>query len=128
MHNIIIPKSKLLRKYILSFNVLNREETENGLTYYGFPQRGITIGFFKHAQIKIDNNELIISKDENQKPKVILLGKYINSLKVTYTDFVEKISIHFTEIGIHYFFRDYFKNFAPKIVQFIDLDKFNRNL
>ncbi len=128
MHNIIIPESKLLKKHILSFNTLNKSETKNGLSYYAFPQRGISIGFFKQAQIEIDNNELIISKNENQKPKAILLGKFVNPLKITYTDFVEKISIHFTEVGIHYFFSNYFTTFAPESVQSIDLDVFNKDL
>lgn len=128
MHDIIIPKSELLKKYILSFNVLKEAAAKNGLSYYGFPQRGISIGFLKQAQIEINNNGLTISKNEGQKPKAILLGKYVNPLKLTYTDFVEKISIHFTEVGINYFFRDYFKKFAPKTVQAIDLEKFNEKL
>ena len=128
MHKIIIPKSNLLKKYILSFNILNKEDAKNGLTYHAFPQRGTTIGFVKESQIEIENNELIISKNKNQKPKAILLGKYVNPLKLTYTGFVEKISIHFTEVGIHYFFSNYFTTFAPESIQSIDLDEFNKNL
>ncbi len=128
MHEVIIPKSELLRKYILSFNILMKEEAENGLNYYGFPQRGISIGFLKQAEVTIDGNEFIISKNEDEKPKAILFNKFVNPVKIIYKGYVEKISIHFTEVGIHYFFYDYFKKFADEIILAIDLEVFNKDL
>jgi len=121
MHHVIIPQDDLLRKHILSFNTLIEFDSNIPLSYYAFPQRGITMGFFKKSDITFIRNEIVISRNPFAKPKALLLGKYLGPLKITYQCHVEKISIHFDETGVNQFFENYFTCFAKNIIQIVEL-------
>ncbi len=119
LHQIILPKSELLKKYIVSFNVLNKFEQPKSIIYHAFPQRGTTIGVFENSQIEIDKKEIIISKNPSN-PKIIFLGKYLRPLKIKYKGHVKKISIHFTETGINYFFPNYYLTLGKNDIQIVN--------
>lgn len=125
LHKIIVPKSEKLKKYILSFNVLSPFTDEDEVSYTAFPQRGITVGFFKQSKIRVEDERIIIESDPSSAEKVIFLNKFCSPLKVTYKDFVPKISIHFSELGVNYFFPNYFKNLNKNRLQVEDLSGLN---
>jgi len=128
MHHIDLPKTELLKEHILSFNTSTENSLKNGVCYYAFPQRGTTIGFFRNALIKVCNDEITISHNEYEKLQVVFLGKYVKPIKVRYVDYVEKFSIHFTELGVHSFFPNYFEKYAPLAIQSLPLASFDSHL
>ena len=66
-----------------------------------------------------------VDKNLSESPKLVLLGKLLNPLKICYSNHVEKISIHFTETGINYFFSDYFQKIPKETIQVVDLKVLN---
>lgn len=122
LHTVIIPRSDLLHRYIYSFNVLNFFSEEE-IKYTAFPQRGITVGFFKEADIKIEGNKIQIRKNPKATPKAILLNKYLCPLQITYHDYVEKISVHFKEAAVHAFFPSYFNRFSGEKARVVELEE-----
>ncbi len=122
LHTVIIPGSDLLHRYIYSFNVLNFFSEEEK-KYTAFPQRGVAVGFFKEADIKVEGNKIQIRKNPKATPKAVLLNKYLCSLQITYHDFVEKISVHFKESAVHAFFPNYFEGFSNEQALVVELEE-----
>ncbi|MDF1699356.1 MAG: helix-turn-helix domain-containing protein [Saprospiraceae bacterium] len=110
MHNFYIPQSDLLSDNVISINTL--KEFKDNLTYYAFPPKGDTIGFFEESDILINDNEIIISKNKKSTPKTIFIGKHARLLKIRYKTHVKKISVHFKEFTINHFFKNYFELFG----------------
>lgn len=125
IHEIITPKSELLKKYITSFNVLNELDLNREIIYSAFPQRGITVVFFKNAQIDVVENAVKIEFIESHKCSVVQLGKFLSPIKVHYKNYGPKISIHFSETGVNYFFPNYFKDFSAQNIRVYPLEKFD---
>lgn len=118
MYETIVPKSTLLQKHLISIDLLRNTGNEFPLKYYAFPQKGNTIAILKNTKIIISENEIRFSKDTNEPLKVLFLGRYLNPLKLVYEEFVNEISLNFSETGIHYFFSE-----SPNQIQTINLNK-----
>ena len=110
MHNFFIPQSDLLSENVVSLNTL--KEFNDDLTYYAFPPKGATIGFFEKSDVLINDNEIIISPNKHATPKTVFIGKHAQLIKVRYKSYVKKVSIHFKEFAINHFFKNYFTLFG----------------
>jgi len=122
-HQIVLPKSDVLKEYIQSFNILKEfASDQKSITYYTFPQSGTDISFFKASRIHISENEIEISSDPSQKPVAVFLGKYLTPLKVRYKGYVQKIAVHFTDTGVNYFFPNFYSTSGKKNIQSFSLE------
>ncbi|MCG8577928.1 MAG: AraC family transcriptional regulator [Flavobacteriales bacterium] len=114
------PKSAELKKHIRNFDIIKQSnEIEKGVSYYAFPQRGVTISFLNKAKVQYKQNEMVISPDDTAEPIILFLGKYLQPLKLSYTAYVQEISLNFSESGISYFFDDYFNTLGKEDIQLI---------
>lgn len=126
MHKTITPQSKLLQKFILSFNVLE-DFSQHGNDYCIFPKKGITILFTRHAQIDIKEDNIHLSKNTQSESKMLIAGRYLKGLNISYSQHVQEIAIQFTELGVNYFFPDYFSMLSQKGMHTRSLIDFGMN-
>jgi len=123
LHQVFKPKSDILKQHIISFNVLSDFSPKKEIIYTAFPQRGITVGFFKDSHISFKNNKITIKSDLSASGKITKLHKFISPLKVHYKDFVPKISIHFSELGVNHFFPNYFNEVRDKGYHLMEIEE-----
>jgi len=110
------PKSELLRKYILGFNMF--EECENfDLSYFVFPQFGSTLELFENTQISKHSKGIKIAPVTDTRGKnsysVAIFGKYTEPVSFNYEGYVNGFGINFKPTGINYFFDKSYKKIAP---------------
>ena len=118
MYQVIYPKSEILKKHIISFNILEGGNDFEKLTYLVFPQKGATIGIFKNADIEAEQTNINL-KASSSGVSYGFLGKYLVPLELTYHHFIKEIGINFTATGINYFFDNYFTELAPNEIQIL---------
>lgn len=118
MYEIFIPQSKILKKYIHSFFVMN--EFEGSLNYLAFPQLGTIMGLYKNSNISFGDNYIKISKSEKPNTQIILLGKYKLPIQLNYPEFLPEVSINFSPTGLNYFFNEDIGELANKEAQLVD--------
>ena len=120
MYEVYKPESPLLRKHIVSFNILKKEKDFEKINYFVFPQKGTTIGILMNAGIYFDNFSLKLKKSEKSKIRILLFGKYLMPLYLQYENFIEELSINFTPAGLNYFFSKNSRELAPENMQLLD--------
>ena len=116
----IKPRSAVLKRYILSYTLL-ADQSPFPLNYCAFPQPGTSLAFFSGAGIAIDNNKLVISPAAGRPVQPVVLGKYLMPLLISYTGFVQEISINFRPAAINQFFDIPFSQLAPCPIQEIEV-------
>ena len=119
MFNEIKPKSGILRKYIMTYNVL-REQSQFPANYFAFPHTYNIVTFFNNTAIEISENELTLSGNSGQSSQVVILGRYLWPLKIKYQNFVDEISINFKPLSVNHFFDMPFSSLAPHYIQKIE--------
>jgi len=123
MHIALKPKSKLLRKYIIHYNNLLHEDTKD-LNYFVFPNTGCTLVF--NQGISVVNSEYAsyatANKDEGNN--ILLMGKYTTPVFLSFSGFINQLSINFHPNGINHFFDKPYKVMAPNNFQIISSDGF----
>mgnify|MGYP000170950054 CR=1 FL=1 len=112
MYEVFTPKSKALQKHIFNFCVL--KEFDNSVNYLAFPQLGTSIAFFSQSNFTLNDRFISISKAQEKKSKILVLGKYKLPLQLKYTEYAPEISINFTPTGLNYFFGENTGVIAPK--------------
>lgn len=115
MYEVIYPKSDILKKYIVSYNILKQTNSDT-INYHAFPQLGTTIAFLNNANIIFENEKLEFSSKKNCI-QALFFGKYLSPINIKYHNFVNEISVNFTAVGVNYFFKNYFTDIAPNNIQ-----------
>lgn len=119
MYEVFKPKSEILKKHIVSFNILRNDVDFEKKNYFVFPQYGTTIGIFKNTDVEIFESQLNISASEKKNSKIVVFGKYLVPLYLQYENFVDEVSINFTPTGLNYFFSESLSEVAPENIQFL---------
>ena len=117
----IFPKSELLRKHILGFNMFEKRDDFN-LRFFAFPQFGSTIEIFKNTKINRASSGIKLtpinnSGNEKDTYSIEILGKYSEPLFYFFEGYVDGFAINFNSVGINYFFDKSYKKIAPKNFQ-----------
>ena len=124
-----LPKSEVLRKHILNFNMFEKSKDFN-LHFFAFPQFGSTIELFKNTKVKRTSSGITLTPIKNSHNKntcsIEILGKYSEPVFYYFEGFADGFAINFNPVGINYFFEKSYKKIAPKNFQeFSDL-KWNK--
>lgn len=118
----IRPRSSLLNRYIISYNLL-AEQPSLPLHYCAFPQPGTSLAFFTQTAIQTGKTDITFSPGAtDSRTRAIVLGKYLSPLIIRYTGWVNEISINFKPAAINHFFGIPFRRLAPGAIQEITLD------
>jgi AraC-like DNA-binding protein len=117
----IQPKSELLRKHILGFNMFEKRKDFN-LNFFAFPQLGSTVELYENALITRSANEMRVTpvKDTGRKKStysIEILGRYTAPIFISYEGYVNGFAINFKPLGINYFFDKSYKAIAPSNFQ-----------
>ena len=112
----ILPKSKILQKYIECFYVFNCESTLQ-LRYLAFPHYNTGLSFFMGVDIQRKDFQVNLVESSDLKVKIELLGKYINPLMIHYSGKIQEISIVFKPLGINRFLRENYHSITPNFSQ-----------
>lgn len=105
------PKSAQLKPLINEFNLLEYEPGSK-VSYFAFPQKGSTICVMNNADVKFDEQAAWVTEKKDNFP-ILLLGKYIKPVQLTYQPIIDELAINFTPLGINYFFGPAFSELAP---------------
>lgn len=124
MYNIYIPKSEILRKYISEFTVL-KKGNDKPLNYIAFPHCVSSIAFYSNASIKYDTSKIIIDETDRNVQSIIVLGKYLKPVLLSYKSIVDEIAVNFTSTGINYFFDNNYDKLSDGPFQFMSNEKWN---
>lgn len=126
MYKTFVPKSKLLKKHVREFTVL--ENTDDfPVEYFVFPHNIGSLVFLNKANFKFQKNTLEIKKEINNKASAFTIGKYTEPIVIHYSTFIDEIAINFTPTGINYFFEENYNDISalsfqsnadPEIVEF----------
>lgn len=120
MYEVFKPKSEILKKHIVSFNILKKDIDFERINYFVFPQKGTTIGIFKNTKVDFNHSQINISNSKEENCKIVVFGKYLIPLYLQYESFVDEISINFTPTGINYFFDESMSAIAPNNIQLLE--------
>jgi AraC-like DNA-binding protein len=104
MYQNYIPKSKILAEHIDNFSIL--KEFTQEIRYLAFPQIGSSMAFLLNSDVKIQERSIFISKSKTTNEKILLLGKYLEPIELSYKNFVPEIAINFKALGLNYFFKN----------------------
>lgn len=113
------PKSKLLQKYIINYNIFI-SDGEKEISYFAFPTQNVVFALSKHTLITHKENCIYFKQDKNKKFSINVLGKYLKPIKLNYKGKINEFSINFTTLGFNYFFDQNFGKYANKTITIIE--------
>ena len=122
MVNFINPKSSFLTKYVHGFSIFDKKYSQK-LSFLAFPHAAPTLALYKNTTFRVEENHIYICKDLKNEFNTLVLSQYMNPVYITYNEFVDEISIHFTPLGINYFFDKNYCEIAPERFQSIYNEK-----
>jgi hypothetical protein len=93
------PKNKILENYIECFYTLQRNDNDENITYFGFPSNTIFLTLCHNAEIIINENDITIENNTNEKIKSILIIDNQKHGATTYRVKTNEISIYFKPLG-----------------------------
>ena len=110
------PKSELLSRYVKDFSTFERGCDLN-INYAAFPAVGPALALFRNADLLMEGRNLKITPTKDANHNTVVLGKYTAPVVITYSGFLEEISVNFTALGINYFFDAEYRDLAPENFQ-----------
>lgn len=100
------PQSDLLKKYMLGYYFITPYALADKLSYYTFPNNYFIVSVNLGAKIEMDENEIVVSRTDNDIVTADFVTRYNSPLRVLYTDPVPEITFYFKPAGINHFIND----------------------
>lgn len=106
------PQKKILQNYIEFFYTLQRNDNDKNITYFGFPSNTIFVTLCHNAEVIINENDITIENNINEKIKSILIIDNQKQGATTYIGKTNEISIYFKPLGINAFLEKPFSSYT----------------
>lgn len=97
------PKSPLLKKYVEYYYFFKTTDDKFIRQYYSFPQLSQSLNIHKSAVCHIGEQHIAVNGTHNNKPLMILQGKFEEPLFVQLQGMLDKLTIHFKPLGLNAF-------------------------
>lgn len=108
------PRHPLLKKHIEYYYFLKSHDEDFVTEYYSFPQTSQSLNIHKNATCQIDNLFINVQSTDGDKPLLVLQGKFEEPLLVQLYGKIDKVTIHFTPLGLNAFIKSPMCNVAAK--------------
>lgn len=95
--NLLVPGNELLRKYVESIYIF--EKDNESIKYTSYPSPNVAVGLFRDTEINNTGNHFIITPSDKSNYISLACNRLFYPLSIHYPQMVDEIAINFTNIG-----------------------------
>lgn len=101
--NFYKPQSSILKKYMLGYYIISKNENDKPFQYLTFPNNYCILSISLNAAVTLEPKKITVRPSKKRNISAGLVFRYINPIEIYYEKPVEEITIYFKPLGLHYF-------------------------
>lgn len=110
------PQNQILQKYIECFYTIKRSQSDEPITYLGFPSFNTFVIVCNNAEINLQQENITIAHSHNCLPESLLICDFEKSGFTRYTGETFEITIYFKPLGLNAFLDENLINYKTSSV------------
>lgn len=122
------PTHPVLKKYIEGYYFFAKEETNEPVHYWTFPNNYCIVCINQNAKMTFEKNKITVVPSSENNITANLVFRYTSPLEVYYEKMVNEITIYFKPLALHHFMNDLETVFLQKETEYNPFPDFKQKM